>query len=163
MQSNRSRIHPTSTEGFVFLLGSVLLGVYSLVLHVLSKAKWKMSPYLFPLLLAVFLFLLSLSLLQEGRKERQAQEMQDTEQQTPEAEGSPKQKGWKDAAVFALISLAYILSISLVGFVVATVMFLVGSFVYLKERRIWLVIALSIAFPLIIYVLFGMLLHVMLP
>jgi len=68
MQSNRSRIHPTSTEGFVFLLGSVLLGVYSLVLHVLSKAKWKMSPYLFPLLLAVFLFLLSLSLLQEGRK-----------------------------------------------------------------------------------------------
>lgn len=159
MHNNRIRIHPTSIEGFVFLLSSVLLAVYSLVMHGLSHAKWKMSPYLFPLLLAVFLFLLSLSLLLEGRKERQV--FQDSEQQRQDE--SLLKKGWKDATVFALIALVYILCIPLIGFVVATVLFLVGSFVDLKERRIALVIILSIAFPLIVYVLFGMLLHVMLP
>ena len=161
MHNNRIRIHPTSIEGFVFLLSSVLLAVYSLVMHDLSHAKWKMSPYLFPLLLAVFLFLLSLSLLLEGRKEGQVQVLQDSEQQRQEV--SLLKKGWKDATVFALIALVYILCIPLISFVVATALFLVGSFVYLKERRIALVIILSIAFPLIVFVLFGMLLHVMLP
>lgn len=185
MHSKRNRIHPTSVEGFVFLLGSVLLAVYSLVLHELSKAKWKMSPYLFPLLLAVFLFLLSLSLLQEGKKEREAEEKLDSEQKGQGLDDSLlhaqpmnrtahrldvqalgaylKGKGGNDASVFALITLAYIFSIALIGFVVSTFLFLVVSFVYLKERRKALVIVLSIAFPLIVYLLFGMLLHVMLP
>ena len=188
MQRTKSRIHPTSIEGFFFLLSSILLAIYSLVLHVLSKAKWKMSPYLFPLLLAVFLFLLSLSLLQEGGKEKLERERMDSEGQEQALEGSPLQKdvmqdetgkatnlkgfslfasllqkGGNDALVFALISLVYVLSIGFIGFVVATTLFLASSFVYLKERRAVLVIALSIAFPLIVYVLFGMLLHVMLP
>lgn len=182
-------MHPTSREGFVFLLGSVLLAVYSLVLHALSNAKWKMSPYLFPLVIAVFLFLLSLSLLQEGKKERQTRDEREPEgqkltskiifpQKVGEQVGSEKatnvkrlslffasllKKTTNDALVFAFVSLVYVMSIGLVGFVVATALFLAVSFVLLKERRVWLVIVLSIAFPLIVYLLFGMLLHVMLP
>ncbi|NBK22211.1 MAG: hypothetical protein EOM68_09310 [Spirochaetia bacterium] len=183
MHSTRNRPHPTSVEGFVFLLGSVLLAVYSLVLHELSKAKWKMSPYLFPLLLAVFLFLLSLSLLQEGRKERKAQEQQEANLKPQLADeslvlGGPgithkpngrsivallKGMNGNDALVFALITLAYIFSITMTGFVISTFLFLVVSFVYLKERRKVLVMVLSISFPLVVYLLFGVLLHVMLP
>ena len=87
MLRGKNKIHQTSVEGFAFLLGSVSLAVYSLVLHVGSKAKWKMSPYLFPLLLAVFLFLLSLSLLQEGKKERREQEEEKPEKQGLVGEG----------------------------------------------------------------------------
>ncbi|HKL60470.1 MAG TPA: tripartite tricarboxylate transporter TctB family protein, partial [Sphaerochaeta sp.] len=68
-----------------------------------------------------------------------------------------------DSLVFALITALYIMSIALVGFVVATTLFLALSFVYLKERRKWLLLVLSLSFPLVVYVLFGMLLHVMLP
>ncbi len=188
MHSKKSGIHQTSVEGFAFLLLSVLLAVYSLVLHVGSKAKWKMSPYLFPLVIAAFLFLLSLSLLQEGKKERKAQEEKTQEKQGHELQGklpyagpfhgekeatqklkgsdmvgSLKQMPWKDSVVFALLSMAYMISIAFVGFVVSTVLFLAFSFVYLKERRIWLILVLSLTFPLIVYILFGMLLHVMLP
>jgi hypothetical protein len=187
MLRGKNKIHQTSVEGFAFLLGSVSLAVYSLVLHVGSKAKWKMSPYLFPLLLAVFLFLLSLSLLQEGKKERREQEEENPEKQGLVGEGplqymeavseqgipqkkesthfftSLREKPWKDAIVFALLSLVYILGITLVGFVVSTTLFLAVSFVHLKERRVYLILVLSVSFPLIVYVLFGMLLHVMLP
>ena len=181
MHSSRFRIHPTSVEGSIFLVSSVLLAIYSWVLHVASHAAWKMSPYLFPLVIAAFLFVLSLSLLQEGRKERQNLALQEQKEEPFEKINdiqentaiktmhdnvlfvTLKHKSWYDAAVFALIALLYIMSIALIGFIVATVLFLATSFVYLKERRIWLVLLLSCIFPLIVYVLFGMLLHVMLP
>lgn len=181
MHSKKFRIHPTSVEGYAFLLLSILLAVYSLVLHVESQAKWKMSPYLFPLVIATFLFLLSLSLLQEGgraaRTEKALTKEERAEFSQPVAEekhvlqstrigslfGIFWQKSWKDSVLFACMTLLYILSIGFVGFLLSTVLFLVFTFVYLKERRPYLVIVLSIGFPLVAYVLFGMVLHVMLP
>ena len=194
MDTKKKPIHQTSREGYGFLLLSVVLAIYSLELHEASHAKWKMSAYLFPLVLSVFLFLLSLTLLQEGRKEGKDQKGEplmdfdpkhtnpclDTaidplihgkhkgldvsqKQSIKSVFASLMQQPWKDTLVFALITLLYIMSIAVVGFVVATTLFLALSFVYLKERRTWLVLVLSLSFPLVVYVLFGMLLHVMLP
>lgn len=194
MDTKKKPIHQTSREGYAFLLLSVALAIYSLVLHMDSNAKWKMSPYLFPLVLSVFLFILSLTLLQEGKKECKDQRGEDLMDFDPKnanpsldtaidplIHGKHKgldvsqkqsiklvfaslmQQPWKDSLVFALITALYIMSIALVGFVVATTLFLALSFVYLKERRKWLLLVLSLSFPLVVYVLFGMLLHVMLP
>ena len=194
MGTTKKPIIQTSREGYAFLLLSVALATYSLVLHEASNAKWKMSAYLFPLVLAVFLFFLSLTLLQEGRKEAKAEQARalmdfDPENANPSLDtavhtsdhGDHKEQGvsqkqsirslfavlmqqpWKDSLAFALITALYVASITLVGFVVATTLFLAFSFVYLKEKRKWLILTLSLSFPLVVYVLFGMLLHVMLP
>ncbi|HKM08225.1 MAG TPA: tripartite tricarboxylate transporter TctB family protein [Sphaerochaeta sp.] len=175
MHNKNNRIQAITVEGFVFLLSSLLLSVYSLILHKESQADWKMSAYLFPLVIAVFLFLLSISLLLEGKKERLSQEAQEQESNnTIDNDTIQEQKEittlasmcknpWKDAALFALLSLLYIMCINLVGFLVSTGLFLVASFAYLKERRVAVIIVLSIVFTLVVYVLFGMVLHVMLP
>ncbi len=196
MHTEKRPCNRTFVEGYAFLLLSVSLAIHSLVLHADSQAKWKMSPYLFPLVIAAFLFLLSLSLLQEGKRESHATGGEKVSSDGTEVgnnryadihEASAglishgktgyrrreyhamplvallMQQNWKDALFFALITLVYIFGITVIGFVVSTALFLAVSFVCLRERRVWLVIALSIAFPLIVYVLFGMVLHVMLP
>ncbi len=182
MPGKRSRFHQSSVEGFAFLVLSVALGLYSLVMHENSQAKWKMSAYLFPLVIAFFLFLLSISLILEGTKEMQQQAFLDTHSTDLGTGGdapgqaslysgqgirmlfaSLMQRAWKDSLLFALICLLYILLIAPLGFVVATVLFLALSFYYLKERRVALIGVLSLSFPVVVYLLFGMLLHVMLP
>ncbi len=196
MHTDKKPRNQTFVEGYAFLLLSVSLAIYSMVLHVDSQAKWKMSPYLFPLVIAAFLFLLSISLLQEARKDRHSDREQkfstkeiegENSRYTDKAEAASglfsqggkgdgrrsyhamplvallMKQSWKDALLFAMITLVYIIGITVIGFVVSTALFLAVSFVCLRERRVWLVIALSIAFPLIVYVLFGMVLHVMLP
>lgn len=175
MHNKTNRIQETTVEGIVFLLSSLLLGVYSLTLHTESQAEWKMSAYLFPLVIAVFLFFLSISLMLEGKKERLSQDALKQESNTIVGKDTIQEQKeittlasiWKNpskgAALFALISFAYIMGINLVGFLISTGLFLVASFAYLKERRVAVLIGLSIGFTLVVYVLFGMVLHVMLP
>lgn len=158
MNGKKLNANGTCLEGLFFLVASTALFVYSLYFHADSGSQWKQSPYLFPLVIAVFLFLLSLSLLREGRQEGSANRADGEVAQGPVADIS-----WKKTAVVTLLVFAYMQGIGLVGFILATFLFLVATFLYLKERRLWLIASLSIAFPLVVYVLFGMLLHVMLP
>lgn len=149
-ETHRSRSGAYSRiEGFVFLLLSISAIVYSLVEHHLAKVVWQQSPYLFPLLVAVFLLPLSLSLLRSAGKEK--------------GEVTPVLFLVRDTAVVTLATLVYVMVMPYLTFLVSTTLFLFGLFFYLGERRYLLIGLLSVGFTSLMYLLFGKLLHVMLP
>ncbi|MGH0052590.1 MAG: tripartite tricarboxylate transporter TctB family protein [Sphaerochaetaceae bacterium] len=139
----------TRIEGFVFLFLALSAIIYALREHQQAKIVWSQSPYLFPLLIALFLLPLSLSLIRSSRKES--------------VHGEQTLFLVRDTVVVALSTLVYIVVMPYLTFFVSTVLFLFGVFFYLGERRYLLIGLLSLGFPALMYVLFGRLLHVMLP
>ena len=141
----------------VFLLG-VALGAYSLISFYTARVqtKWIMSPYLFPLLLSAFAVLLSVSLFAEGRYEVS----RDRDGETP-AKSAPL--SYKNVLIVVLMGVAYYVLISLIHFIPASMVFLAAMIWFLGERRWWMIAAVAIAMPLILYALFGLGLNVRLP
>jgi hypothetical protein len=141
-------------EGLLFFLCAALLLVYSLVNHLGSiSLEWKLSPYLFPLLIAICLGVLSVSLLAEGFRKKGTEEV-----------GAKKGVSlWKRSICIFLFAICYFLLMNLITFIPATILFLIVSFLYLGERRLWLIGALSLSTAFIVYFLFDVMLHVMLP
>ena len=141
-------------EAILFLILAVAMLIYALVNHYCStKIEWKTSPYLFPVLIAVFIGALSFSLFTDGI------------QQIKTSEKSEKKTvvQWKDVVYTIAASIAYYGIMGFTKFIPATILFLVAMFLYLGERRIWLIALISVLYTLSIYVIFGVLLHVMLP
>ena len=141
----------------VFLLG-VALGAYSLISFYTARVqtKWIMSPYLFPLLLSAFSVLLSVSLFAEGRYEVS----RERDGETP-AKSAPL--NYKNVLIVVLMGVAYYVLISLIHFIPASMVFLAAMIWFLGERRWWMIAAVAIAMPLILYALFGLGLNVRLP
>ena len=142
-------------EGLVILLLGIALGAYSLYMFRTAavKTSWIMSPYLFPLLLSVFTILVSLSLLVEAVHEMQV---------ATKTDGKGKMN-LKSVAVVMLLCVAYAALLPRLGFILASMLFLAAFIWFLGERRIWLVAAISVVMPLLLYVIFGVLLSVRLP
>ncbi len=136
-------------EGFVFLLLSLSAIVYSLVEHQRSKVVWQQSPYLFPLVVAMFLLPLSLSLLRSAGKENKGD--------------TPALFLVRDTTVVVLATMVYVILMPYLTFLVSTTLFLFGLLFYLGERRYLFISLLSVGFTSLMYLLFGKLLHVMLP
>jgi putative tricarboxylic transport membrane protein len=148
------RKNPDIQEGVVFFILGIALAVYSLKNHYgTAKLEWKLSPYLFPFLISIFMGALSFSLIADGLYKMRTVG-------TSTHKGTPL---WKRALMMFGISILYYLSLRLLTFIPATTLFLCASFVFLGEKRIWLIGVLSIATSGIIYVLFDVILHVMLP
>lgn len=147
----------TVQESILFFLLSIALLAYALYKHYTGlPVSWEMSPYLFPVLIAVFLFLLSISLFTDGRRQAAVQ-------QKEAGESTPAAIDWKSTLFTVVASIVYFLLMPVIKFIPATILFLVAMFWYLKERRWWLVALLSAATAVLIYVMFGVLLNVMLP
>lgn len=149
MNMHRSKNTPLLVESIGFLLLGFAMIVYSLVNHTLAKVEWKQSPYLFPLLVAIFIIPLALSLLRTALK-------------------GPGPKLATEGSLLGtllvgLATITYVVLIPIITFVPASILFLAGVIRYLGEKRIWLIALLSILFPLTMYLLFGVVLHVMLP
>lgn len=142
-------------EGLVILLLGIALGVYSLYQFYTAavKTSWIMSPYLFPLLLSAFTVLVSLSLLLEAVHELRAAAKED---------GKGKMS-LKNVAVVMLLCIAYAVLLPHLGFIFASMLFLAALIWFLGERKIWLLAAISVVMPLLLYVIFGVLLSVRLP
>ena len=140
-------------EGLVVLLLGIALGGYSLYMFRTAavKTSWIMSPYLFPLLLSVFTILVSLSLLLEA-----IHEMRTTA-------GTGRKINLKSVAAAMLFFIAYAALLPHLGFIPASMLFLAAFIWFLGERRIWLVAAISLVMPLLLYGIFGVLLRVRLP
>jgi putative tricarboxylic transport membrane protein len=141
----------------VFLLG-LALGVYSLIRFrsAAIQIRWILSPYLFPLLLSVFAILLSLSLFWEGLG-RPGRTREGSEREKP----APRRDG--NVLIVVLMSAAYCALISLIRFIPATMLFLAAMTRFLGERRPWVIAAVSVVTPLLLYALFGLCLGVRLP
>lgn len=141
-------------DSLFFSMLSIAMVIYSLKNHYsVAGLEWKMSPYLFPFLISIFIGILAITLFIEGLKEDKS-----LDEDTKETEVK-----WKDVISTIIISVIYYIVLRKIGFIISTILFLMALFIYLGEKRIWLISLISIVSTLAIYIIFGVLLHVMLP
>lgn len=141
-------------ESIIFFILSIALFIYSLTKHYgVMKLEWKMSPYLFPALISIFLFFLSISLFSDGL--RQIKEKNTVKNGEPVS--------WKKLILTITACAVYIIIMPLITFIPSTIMFIAFMLYLLGERKKLFIVLLSVPFSVIIYFLFSVLLHVMLP
>lgn len=139
-----------------FALGAGIL-IYSLANHYSMNAEWKLSPYLFPVLIAFFIIALSFSLFVETvYKKTEADSSVSSESAKNDAD-------WKAVLKYVLAVAAYYMIMPHAGFLISNTVFLVLLFLLLGERSWQKIVVLSISTTAVVYVLFHSFLHVMLP
>lgn len=137
-------------EGIVLFAVSILGIVMSFISHKDFNVEWKLSPYLFPLIISIFLFILSISILASSLKENEKRKQ--------------KEKGdIKSLLIFGLICVLYLLVLNFLGFVLSSILLLISLMILLGERRWWFIALVSIISTVVIYLLFAKYLSVMLP
>lgn len=145
----------TVREGLAVLTAGLALGVYSIISFRRSAVQtaWILSPWLFPMLLAVFAAALGAALLGGGCRETAKSRNADK----PDARGALR------VLAAALMVAAYCALLPLLHFLPASALFLVGMMLFLGERRWWSIAAVAVAAPLVLYALFALFLGVRLP
>lgn len=137
-------------EGVFLFVVSVFGIVMSFISHKDFNVEWKLSPYLFPLIISFFLLILSLSIISQGLK----------------VDGEKKEKGKvdiKSLLIFTLVCVLYLLVFNFLGFILSTIILLVLLMILLGERRWWFILLVSVISSVFIYLLFAKYLSVMLP
>ncbi len=137
-------------EGILFSTLGVFLLVYSLYNHYQIEVAWKLSPYLFPVLIALLLIVASIGLFLQGRGRTKTND-------------SLERDGLKRIAFFTGLVFLYYIVLPFLGFIITNILVLSLIFIYLKLRSWWRVALLSIGITLILYLVFQTLLHVRLP
>ncbi len=146
----KRKFSSTFWEGVILFLVSVFGVVMSFVSHKDFNVEWKLSPYLFPLIISFFLLILSLSIISQGLKN--------------ESEKEEKSKvDIKSLLIFGLVCTVYLLVFNFLGFVLSTIILLVLLMMLLGERRWWFILLVSVISSVFIYLLFAKYLSVMLP
>ena len=137
-------------EGVFLFVVSVLGISMSFISHKDFDVEWKLSPYLFPLIISFYLLILSIAIITQGLKD--------------ESEKKEKSKiDIKSLLIFGLVCILYLLVFNFLGFVISTIILLVLLMMLLGERRWWFILLVSVISSLIIYLLFAKYLSVMLP
>ena len=142
----------------VLALG-LALGIFSVYSFFNSKVKaaWIMSPYLFPMLIALFAIGLSYCLFMEGKHQVDAQKASGKEAAKAEA------IKLKNVVAVVAISIVYYILMRVITFIPATVLFLAALMWFMGERRWKVLIPVAILAPLVIYAIFVWGLSVRLP
>lgn len=146
----KRKFSSTFWEGVFLFVVSVFGISMSFISHKDFNVEWKLSPYLFPLIISFFLLILSISIIMQGLKD--------------ESEKKEKSKiDIKSLLIFGLVCILYLLVFNFLGFVLSTIILLVLLMMLLGERRWWLILLVSVISSLVIYLLFAKYLSVMLP
>ena len=141
-------------EALVFLGLSLGLLLYSLRGQASGlRYAWKLSPYLFPLLIAAFLLILSILLLARALRARRA---------GAEEQKKPLLRALPLAAAIALAAV-YVFAMRFLPFAALTPCFLALLLLLFGERRVWAILAVSLLTTGLIVLIFGLGLHVALP
>jgi len=148
----------TVREGLAVLTAGLALGVYSIISFRRSAVQtaWILSPWLFPMLLAVFAAALGAALLGGGCRETAAR-------RDEKSADAPDGRRALRVLAAALLVAAYCALLPLLRFLPATALFLAGMMLFLGERRWWVIAAVAVAAPLVLYALFALFLGVRLP
>ena len=160
MEKNKKKtlLNAPSLKDSIFVGAcSVGLFAYSLYHHHNDRntGEWKMSPYLFPTLISVFGFLLAVSLFADARRE-----VRKLNEETSEP---AVKKNWIGVLILIGAAILYYILLPIIHFIPATILFLLGLFIYLGERKWWKLALLSVLTTAAVYVLFGIALKVHLP
>lgn len=143
-------LHKEGVKGsFMFFLLGLGIFIYALVNHYSLNTEWKLSPYLFPVLTAIFIMVLAVSLFRESVLLNKTEDKGHTE--------------WKTIIKYILACLVYYFVMPHLGFLISNIIFLAVLFIFLGERCWWKIALLSIITTVIVYVVFHVFLHVMLP
>lgn len=146
----KRKFSSTFWEGVFLFVVSVFGISMSFISHKDFNVEWKLSPYLFPLIISFFLLILSISIIMQGLKD--------------ESEKKERSKiDIKSLLIFGLVCILYLLIFNFLGFVLSTIILLVLLMMLLGERRWWFILLVSVISSLIIYLLFAKYLSVMLP
>ena len=146
----KRKFSSTFWEGVFLFVVSVFGISMSFISHKDFNVEWKISPYLFPLIISFFLLILSISIIMQGLKD--------------ESEKKEKSKiDIKSLLIFGLVCILYLLIFNFLGFVLSTIILLVLLMMLLGERRWLFILLVSVISSLIIYLLFAKYLSVMLP
>ena len=147
---------PEIQDGIVVLFFGVALLIYSLFMHYTARVRteWKMSPYLFPVLISVFAILLAFSLFADGKRAQESVEKR---------KDSIGFLHIKRVLAVALMAIVYEVLMNIAGYIPATVVFLMAMIRFFGEKRWWMIAVIAVASTLIIYLLFGILLNVRFP
>jgi len=172
--NNQKRISKNIYEGIFFMIIGVSLIIYSLIFYSKSfNQNWSQSPYAFPILVGIFICLLSTSLLIAGIK--QNKDLMDGNKNNNLLK--PNIKG---VVVILLISAIYYIALAVVKmpmftltilslqisfstFEVSTILFLFALLKYLKVRKNMLLVCIPIFTTILLSIAFRTLLHVLLP
>lgn len=147
----------TFQDAIFFFAVSIALIVYSFIKHYSGiKIEWKMSPYLFPILISVFMLVLSFILFSQSLKEIKAQEGETQEKEM-------EYFNLRNFLATLAIVILYYISMKYVSFVIATIILLAVMLLLLGERRWWVVALVSVLTTGVIYAIFGLGLKVNLP
>ena len=146
----KRKFSSTFWEGVFLFVVSVFGISMSFISHKDFNVEWKLSPYLFPLIISFFLLILSISIIMQGLKD--------------ESEKKEKSKiDIKSLLIFGLVCILYLLVFNFLGFVLSTIILLVLLMMILGETRWWFILLVSVISSLVIYLLFAKYLSVMLP
>ena len=110
------------------------------------------QPSFFPWVIVVFLFVLTLALLIQSLLHKNIDKAENI-----------KKLGFKTSACAGILSIAYLISLPTLGFVLANILLFVGLMVLYREKRIILVLTFSIATPLVIFLIFKEIFSISLP
>ena len=155
----RDYIKNKSVQDSVVVLGlGLALGIFSIYsfFHSKVKAEWIMSPYLFPMLIALFAIAMAYCLFMEGKHQVDA-----------ERAGAPVAKRdsikLNSVVIVVGLSILYYVLMRVITFIPATVLFLAALMWFMGERRWKVLIPVAVLAPLVIYALFALGLNVRLP
>lgn len=141
----------------VLALG-LALGIFSVYsfFNAKVKAAWIMSPYLFPMLIAVFAICLAYCLFMEGKHQVDAEKAGGAA-----AKADPIKL--KSVVIVVAVSIIYYILMRVITFIPATALFLAALMWFMGERRWKVLIPVAIIAPLVIYAIFVWGLSVRLP
>ena len=137
-------------EGIFFLILSLVFIKLSLELP--SFGGWALSSGLFPLLISAALLMLSVVLTINSYR---------TEEKIPDKKET--KVSWKSVLIIFGITIIYCEALDWVGFISATVVYLILFLLIAGERKWYVLLLISGGTTLLAYIIFGVLLKVMLP
>lgn len=155
----RNYVKNKSVQDSIAVLGlGLALGIFSVYSFFNSKVKaaWIMSPYLFPMLIAIFTIGLAYCLFMEGKHQVDAEKAG-----APAAKADPIKL--KNVVAVVAISVVYYILMRFITFIPATVLFLAALMWFMDERRWKVLIPVAALAPLVIYAIFAWGLSVRLP
>lgn len=135
------------------LLAAVIAIAFAVILY-FDSYKLNFSGYLLPRILSATIILLSLAMIAEAWW---------CQKKTGEADCDGSKVEVKRVIVFISSIIAYIVGINIVGYFVATPLYIVGSYLYLNAMKLRNSILIAAGFTVFVYLLFVAFLQLPIP